>query len=92
MASRCRSISKPALNFFKSTINKPSTTTRPIPSVHLPRSYPTFSRLPTEMGCVQSLLPLFSAVSSSRLTSCLGIDSINSRALSQGTCRSIPGV
>lgn len=50
-------------------------------------------RLPSEMGCVQSLLPFHSAVSSARLTSCLGIDSMNSRSLSQGTlCRSNPGV
>ncbi|OVA08554.1 hypothetical protein BVC80_209g298 [Macleaya cordata] len=86
MASRCRSISKPALNFLKSAINKPSTA-KPIPSVHLPRS------LPSEMGCVQSLLPLYSAVSSARLTSCLGLDSTSSRSMSQGTlCRTNPGV
>ncbi|KAK2989215.1 hypothetical protein RJ640_006394 [Escallonia rubra] len=35
------------------------------------------------MGALQSLLPLHSAVSSARLTSCLGIDSKGSRSLSQ---------
>ncbi|KAI3855238.1 hypothetical protein MKX03_026096 [Papaver bracteatum] len=61
-------------------------------SSSMSQQYPTLTKigikLPTKIGCVQSLLPLFSVVSSSRLTSYLGIDSINSRALSQGTCRS----
>ncbi|KOM28617.1 hypothetical protein LR48_Vigan561s000700 [Vigna angularis] len=46
-----------------------------------------------ELGCLQSLLPLHSAVSSARLTSCLGIDSSRSRSLSQGMlCSANPGV
>ncbi|KAL5729054.1 Protein NONRESPONDING TO OXYLIPINS 2 [Ranunculus cassubicifolius] len=84
MASRCRSFSRPAFNFLKSSINKPR-----INPLSSPRS--TFSRLPSELGCIQSLLPLHSAISSSRLTSCLGIS--NSRSLSQGMlCRANPGV
>lgn len=51
-----------------------------------------FSRVPREVGSLQSLLPLHSAVSSARLTSRLGIDS-SSRLMSLGTlCNSIPGV
>lgn len=52
-----------------------------------------FRRVGGELGCVQSLLPLHSAVSSARLTSCLGIDSSRSRSLSQGMlCSANPGV
>ncbi|KAL8101646.1 hypothetical protein AgCh_033515 [Apium graveolens] len=46
-----------------------------------------------QMGALQSLLPLHSAVASARLTSCLGIDSKGSRSLSQGMlCSANPGV
>ncbi|KAJ0090052.1 hypothetical protein Patl1_12935 [Pistacia atlantica] len=46
-----------------------------------------------QLGCVQSLLPLHTAVSTARLTSCLGIDSRGSRSLSQGMLSSAnPGV
>ncbi|XP_010267190.1 PREDICTED: uncharacterized protein LOC104604513 [Nelumbo nucifera] len=90
MASRCRSISKPALSFLKSAVNK--STGKPISSMRIPRTH-AFSRLPSEVGCIQSLLPLHSAISSARLTSCLGIDSRSSRSLSQGMlCCANPGV
>ncbi|KAL5563412.1 hypothetical protein UlMin_033159 [Ulmus minor] len=46
------------------------------------------NRLVPQLGCVQSLLPLHSAVSSAQLTSCMGIDSNSSRLLSQGTLSS----
>ncbi|VVB08255.1 unnamed protein product [Arabis nemorensis] len=45
----------------------------------------SFSRCPSELGCVQSLLPLHSTVAAARLTSCLSTTSRSSRALSQGT-------
>ena len=46
-----------------------------------------------QLGALQSLLPLHSAVSSARLTSCLGLDSTSSRSLSQGMlCSANPGV
>ncbi|CAN6802446.1 unnamed protein product, partial [Brassica oleracea] len=45
----------------------------------------SFSRCPSELGCVQSLLPLHSTVAAARLTSCLSVTSRSSRALSQGT-------
>nr|XP_048337264.1 uncharacterized protein LOC125424303 isoform X1 [Ziziphus jujuba var. spinosa]XP_048337300.1 uncharacterized protein LOC107423708 isoform X1 [Ziziphus jujuba var. spinosa] len=37
----------------------------------------------SQLGCVQSLLPLHSAVSYAWIPSCLGIDSRSSRSLSQ---------
>ncbi|KAH0642446.1 hypothetical protein KY290_034039 [Solanum tuberosum] len=97
MASRCRAFSRPAINFVKSTMNKQSSI--PTSSFNVPRPFPTLSRqvLPPmplpQMGCLQSLLPLHTAVSSARLTSCLGIDSKGSRSLSQGMlCSANPGV
>ncbi|KAK9142065.1 hypothetical protein Syun_011465 [Stephania yunnanensis] len=89
MASRLRSIARPVSNFIKSSINtsKPSSASS-FSSSQLPRS------CRSERACVlQSLLPLHSAVSTARLTSCLGVDSRNSSSLSQGTlCRANPGV
>ncbi|PRQ27544.1 hypothetical protein RchiOBHm_Chr6g0306421 [Rosa chinensis] len=89
MASRCRSFSRPAFSFLKSTVNKPPLKSRPISS--LP-SIPSLSRPAPQLGCLQSLLPFHTAVSSARLTSCLGIDSRSSRSLSQGTLGANPGV
>nr|XP_048335607.1 protein NONRESPONDING TO OXYLIPINS 2, mitochondrial-like [Ziziphus jujuba var. spinosa] len=47
-------------------------------------------RFVSQLGCVQSLLPLHSAVSYARLTSYLGIDSRSSRSLAQGLQASRP--
>nr|XP_043613014.1 protein NONRESPONDING TO OXYLIPINS 2, mitochondrial isoform X2 [Erigeron canadensis] len=91
MAYRCRSISRPASTLFKSMSN-PSPKPSSIPSL-APRSSPLstpISRSFSRIGCVQSLLPLHSAVSSARLTSCLGIDSKGSRSLSQEMGLSVP--
>ncbi|XP_015884911.1 protein NONRESPONDING TO OXYLIPINS 2, mitochondrial isoform X1 [Ziziphus jujuba] len=90
MASRCRSLSKPSLSLFKFVTTKPSANPRPIPSLPTTRSPLTLSRSVSQLGCVQSLLPLHSAVSSARLTSCLGIDSRSSRSLSQELGLSVP--
>lgn len=50
-------------------------------------------RSPAELACAQSLLPLHSAVSAARLTSCLSTTSRSCRALSQGTlCCTSPGL
>ncbi|KAK9149323.1 hypothetical protein Scep_008080 [Stephania cephalantha] len=95
MASRLRSIARPVSNFIKSSINTPKpSSASSFSSSQLPRSSPAFSRCRSERACVlQSLLPLHSAVSTARLTSCLGVDSRNSSSLSQGTlCRANPGV
>ncbi|CAN0908469.1 Protein NONRESPONDING TO OXYLIPINS 2, mitochondrial [Linum grandiflorum] len=45
----------------------------------------SISRMPSELGCAASMLPLHSAVATARLTSCLSTTSRSSRALSQGT-------
>lgn len=42
MASRCRALSRPAINLFKSTMNKQSSI--PASSFHVPRPFPTLSR------------------------------------------------
>ncbi|KAG1346616.1 hypothetical protein COCNU_06G004450 [Cocos nucifera] len=91
MASRCRSITRPALSFLKSSLRKPSC---PLSPYRLNRPVPSFPMVPRVMGSLQSLQPFHSAVSSARLTSRLGIDSTaGSRSLSQGTlCSSNPGV
>ncbi|KAG2699648.1 hypothetical protein I3843_07G199900 [Carya illinoinensis] len=95
MASRCRSLSQPTLSFLKSTFTKP--TLRPNSSPFLPTLKPSsslcFPRSIPPLGALQSLLPLHTAVSSARLTSCLGVDSSSSRSLSQGMlCSANPGV
>lgn len=92
MASRYRSISQPALSLIKSTVTKPASKSVPT-SFFLKTRSPVTTRRVCELGCVQSLLPLHSAVSSARLTSCLGVDSRMSRSLSQGMlCSANPGV
>ncbi|KAJ4825089.1 hypothetical protein Tsubulata_035204 [Turnera subulata] len=92
MASRYRSLSKPTISILKSTINKPGLKPRAAPSPFSAPSSLTFSRPFPQLGALQSLLPLHSAVSSARLTSCLGIDSRSSRSLSQGMlCSANPG-
>ncbi|KAF6144390.1 hypothetical protein GIB67_024617 [Kingdonia uniflora] len=75
MASRFRSISKPSFTYLKSTINKPTfNNTKPFSSTQLPRSSPqTFSRVPCELGCLQSLVPLHSIISLATLTTCLRV-------------------
>ncbi|XP_022862525.1 uncharacterized protein LOC111382714 isoform X2 [Olea europaea var. sylvestris] len=87
MASRYRTLSRPAVNILKSTISKPSInpgcfvqSSRPSPSL--------FTRPLAQLGAFQSLLPLHTAVSSARLTSCLGTDTKGCRSLSQelGLC------
>ncbi|KAL7112172.1 hypothetical protein ACP275_05G135500 [Erythranthe tilingii] len=81
MASRCRTISRPAINLFRSATAKPSTT--PAFSFQPTRSSSAlFSRPMPQIAALQSLLPLHSAISSARLTSCLGADTC--RSLSQG--------
>ncbi|KAL8504067.1 hypothetical protein ACS0TY_022704 [Phlomoides rotata] len=92
MASRCRTVSRPAINLLKSTFAKPSS--KPAFSAQPTRTSPSlFSRPLPQMGAIQSLLPLHTAISSARLTSCLGIDTTGCRSLSQGMlCSANPGV
>ncbi|KAG8635908.1 protein NONRESPONDING TO OXYLIPINS 2, mitochondrial isoform X2 [Manihot esculenta] len=94
MASRYRSLSRSSISLLKSAVNKPTLKPNPIPSSQLlSRSFLTSPRSVPQLSALQSLLPLHSAVSSARLTSCLGIDSRSSRSLSQGMlCSANPGV
>ncbi|XP_074343679.1 protein NONRESPONDING TO OXYLIPINS 2, mitochondrial-like isoform X2 [Apium graveolens] len=89
MASRFRSISRPVSTLFKQSISKPSSSI-PFSSFPIPRSSPSILRPLAQMGALQSLLPLHSAIASARLTSCLGIDSKGSRSLSQELGLSVP--
>ncbi|XP_031282133.1 uncharacterized protein LOC116140675 isoform X2 [Pistacia vera] len=90
MASRYRAASKPLHALLKSTINKPTIKPKSSPFLPSTTSSSTFSRSVPQLGCVQSLLPLHTAVSTARLTSCLGIDSRGSRSLSQELGLSVP--
>ncbi|GMQ03467.1 hypothetical protein CsSME_00049252 [Camellia sinensis var. sinensis] len=95
MASRFRSISRPTLGLLKSTITTKAKSIpclrTPLSSATLPRQNPSHTL--SQLGSLQSLLPLHTAVSSARLTSCLGVDSKGSRSLSQGMlCSANPGV
>ncbi|BBG95308.1 Peptidyl-tRNA hydrolase II family protein [Prunus dulcis] len=85
------SFSKPAFSFLKSTVNKPTVKPRSMSSLPTTRPSLTLSRPTPQLGSLQSLLPFHSAVSSARLTSCLGIDSRSSRSLSQGMLGANPG-
>ncbi|CAJ2664038.1 hypothetical protein L195_g046342 [Trifolium pratense] len=98
MASACTRIAQRAsISSIKSAIKsnirassfpKPTTATTSSP---LRRSFT--SRIAPELGCVQSLLPLHSAVAVARMTSRLSITSRNCRSLSQGTlCCTSPGL
>ncbi|XP_021814447.1 protein NUCLEAR FUSION DEFECTIVE 6, chloroplastic/mitochondrial isoform X1 [Prunus avium] len=100
MASACRQFANRAsLSSIRSSIrsNAPKSPTSRFP---LPTSTPStplrrssLSRPPGALGCVQSLLPLHSAVAAARMTSSLSITSRSCRALSQGTlCRTSPGL
>ncbi|CAN1161887.1 Protein NONRESPONDING TO OXYLIPINS 2, mitochondrial [Linum perenne] len=96
MATRYRALSKSTASLFRYTVNKP-TGAKPIPtstaSFFPARPSSTLSRPVAQLGSLQSLLPLHSAVSSARLTSCLGTDTSSSRSLSQGMlCNANPGV
>ncbi|CAL0313746.1 unnamed protein product [Lupinus luteus] len=73
-------------NIRTSTFSKPATTSTP-----LRRSF--LSRIAPELGCLQSMLPLHSAVAVARMTSNLSTTSRSCRALSQGIlCCTSPGL
>ncbi|XP_043718350.1 protein NONRESPONDING TO OXYLIPINS 2, mitochondrial-like isoform X2 [Telopea speciosissima] len=96
MASACRFIRRTALPFIKSAVKSNvrttslgATVTAPASRVPLSnctapgRRFSLLSRSPAELGGVQSLLPLHSAVAVAKLTSCLSSNSRSCRALSQ---------
>ncbi|KAB1217005.1 Metalloendoproteinase 1 [Morella rubra] len=82
-------------NVRTSPLAAPTAPRVPLPSRSTSSPLPRFSlsRCPVELGSVQSLLPLHSAVAVSRMTSCLSTTSRSCRALSQGTlCCTSPGL
>ncbi|GMY17571.1 protein NONRESPONDING TO OXYLIPINS 2, mitochondrial isoform X1 [Fagus crenata] len=92
MAYRCRSLSQPTFSFLKSTFTKPTVNPKSAPSLRTltARSPLTIHGSVPHLGAMQSLLPLHTAVSSARLTSCLGLDSTSSRSLSQAWALEVP--
>ncbi|KAK1419055.1 hypothetical protein QVD17_28212 [Tagetes erecta] len=92
MASRCnRFMNKASISNLKSAFmpKSPSSSPKfPLPSRSTASPLPRFSvsRCPSELGCVQSLLPLHNAVAAARLTSCLSTTSRSCRSLSQASC------
>ncbi|XP_030945257.1 uncharacterized protein LOC115969787 isoform X1 [Quercus lobata] len=100
MASACnRFVSRTSLSSIKSAIRSnvrtsPSfTKSATSTSTSIPLRRFSLSRIPVELGGVQSLLPLHSTVATARMTSCLSTTSRSCRALSQGTlCCTSPGL
>ncbi|KAK7330774.1 hypothetical protein VNO77_24974 [Canavalia gladiata] len=96
MASACSRIAQRSSissikSAIKSNIRASSCSKPPSSSSPLRRSFAT--RIAPELRCVQSMLPLHSAVAVARMTSCLSITSRSCRALSQGTlCCTSPGL
>ncbi|CAM8985248.1 unnamed protein product [Rhodiola kirilowii] len=100
MASNCsRFIARTAstkISSLKSAMKSTSATPRFALPTKSATSSPlrrfSISRTPSELGGVQSLMPLHSAVAAARMTSCLS-SSTSCTALSQGTlCRTYPGL
>ncbi|KAG7547203.1 hypothetical protein ISN44_As12g024650 [Arabidopsis suecica] len=91
MASACRKLfNRASVSSLKSALRSTTGSTPAASSARFrlpsqPSRHFSFSRCPSELGCVQSLLPLHSTVAAARLTSCLSTTSRSSRALSQGT-------
>ncbi|XP_010934946.1 uncharacterized protein [Elaeis guineensis] len=72
--------SKGTMRSPSSAASRTATASSPSPT----RRFPSFSRSPVELGCLNgTLFPLHSAVAAARLTSCLSLTSRSCRALSQ---------
>ncbi|GAA0150776.1 hypothetical protein LIER_09639 [Lithospermum erythrorhizon] len=88
MASKCSRIivNRASIAYIKSAI-KPKVSSFSKSSIPTNPSVSrfTFSRVPSELGGVQSMLPLHSAVATARMTSCLSTTSERCAALLQGT-------
>ncbi|KAK3039486.1 hypothetical protein RJ639_028068 [Escallonia herrerae] len=107
MASRCsRMMNRASISSIKTAFRSNTRTASKTPMDGSPPKFPlpsrstssplrrfSISRSPSELGCVQSLLPLHSVVAAARMTSRLSSSSRSCRALSQGTlCRTSPGL
>ncbi|KAH9611026.1 hypothetical protein KSS87_015316 [Heliosperma pusillum] len=91
MASKCgRFINRASISSIRSSFTKQSASSSPKFAAP-PRTQFTFSRIPRELGCMASMMPLHDAVATARMMSCLSTTSRSCRALSQGTlCRTSP--
>ncbi|XP_016569780.1 protein NONRESPONDING TO OXYLIPINS 2, mitochondrial isoform X2 [Capsicum annuum] len=101
MASRCsRIINMTSISTIRSAIklnSKSASSTTSLPSFSAstrsassPLRRLSFSRIPSELGGLQSMLPLHNAVATARMTSCLSSTSRSCRALSQELGLSVP--
>ncbi|KAK7265935.1 hypothetical protein RJT34_33560 [Clitoria ternatea] len=95
MASACSRIAqRTSISSIKSAIKSIRSSSFPKPPSSSASPRPTsLTRVAAEVRCVQSMLPLHSAVAVARMTSCLSVTSRSCRALSQGTlCCTYPGL
>ncbi|XP_010446468.1 PREDICTED: protein NUCLEAR FUSION DEFECTIVE 6, chloroplastic/mitochondrial isoform X1 [Camelina sativa] len=76
LVSRSRPVTQKTLNL------KPTTTSTPLASMS--QSVPRASRVLSALGCVETMIPLHSAVASARLKSSIAADSSCWSWLSQG--------
>ncbi|KAM7494075.1 hypothetical protein LguiB_028684 [Lonicera macranthoides] len=83
--SNVRTPSSASINRSATPSSSSSKLPLPTRSTSSPLRRFSLSRSPSELGGVQSLLPLHSAVAAARMTSCLSLTSRSCRALSQGT-------
>ncbi|XP_023005612.1 uncharacterized protein LOC111498548 isoform X1 [Cucurbita maxima] len=98
MASACQRIaSRLSQSSFRTVLRTNSPPKSPSSKFSLPSksSAPSVSRFslarsPSELGCVQSLLPFHNAVAGARMISCLSTNSRSCRALSQELGLSVP--
>ncbi|KAG6577681.1 hypothetical protein SDJN03_25255, partial [Cucurbita argyrosperma subsp. sororia] len=87
MASACRRIaSRISQSSIRTVVRTNSPPNCTAPSV---RRF-SLARAPSELGCVQSLLPFHNAVAGARMISCLSTNSRSCRALSQELGLSVP--
>ncbi|KAL1828476.1 protein NONRESPONDING TO OXYLIPINS 2, mitochondrial isoform X1 [Daucus carota subsp. sativus] len=96
MASKCcsRLLTRSSTSFLKSAFKSTSSASAAASSAKSSKSTPlrrfSLSRIPSELGAVQSMMPLHSAVAAARMTSCLSTASRSCRALSQELGLSVP--
>ncbi|KAK4262596.1 hypothetical protein QN277_028137 [Acacia crassicarpa] len=101
MASGCSRIAQRTFlasvkSSVKSNLRTPSSKPATIPAGPIKSTTSTLrrssltSKIAPELGCLQSMLPLHSAVAAARMTSCLSITSRSCRALSQELGLSVP--
>ncbi|XP_074325465.1 uncharacterized protein LOC141663582 isoform X1 [Apium graveolens] len=97
MASKCcsRLFTTTSTSFLKSAFKSTSaaaaaSSAKSCKSTPSPLRRFSLSRIPSELGGVQSMMPLHSAVAAARMTSCLSTASRSCRALSQELGLSVP--